>query len=113
MTQGVILSVANDPKIKMAKPKLDKNISIPDNVLTKLLTPSEIRMLKNRWQIIKHLEDGLSIRNVAQKVKVGTDTVVRVARMLEKNNLRKVLDNDRKRLRQIKSSTPWIFGAND
>lgn len=97
----------------MAKPKLDKNISIPDNVLAKLLTSSEVRMLKNRWQIIQHLEDGLSIRKVAKQVKVGTDTVVRVARMLEKSNLQKLLDKDKKQLRKIKSSTPWIFGKND
>lgn len=97
----------------MAKPKLDKNISIPDNVLAKLLTSSEIRMLKNRWQIIQHLEDGLSIRKVAEKVKVGTDTVVRVARMLEKSSLRQMLNKNSKQVRQIKSQTPWIFGKND
>jgi len=97
----------------MTKPKLDKNISIPDDVLAKLLTPSEIRMLKNRWQIIQHLEEGLSIRKVAGQVKVGTDTVVRVARMLENSSLRKLLDQDRKKVRQIKNQTPWIFGKND
>lgn len=95
----------------MSKPLKDKNISIPDYVLAKLLTPSEIRMLKNRWQIIQHLEDGLSIRKVADQVKVGTDTVVRVAKMLDNKNLRQLLDN--KQTRQIKSRTPWIFGKND
>lgn len=93
----------------MAKPKVDKNISIPDHVLKELLTASEIRMLKNRWQIVNLLEEGLSIRKVAEKVKVGTDTVVRVARMLEKGELRKLIDKPRK----IKTSTPWIFGKSD
>lgn len=97
----------------MSKTLKDKNISIPDNVLAKLLTPSEVRMLKNRWQIIQYLEDGLSIRKVAERVKVGTDTVVRISRMLEKDSLRQLLDRDRKKVRQIKTQTPWIFGKND
>lgn len=91
----------------MAKPKKDKNIDIPEHILKQLLTASEVRMLRNRWQIIKLLEEGLSIRKVAAQVKVGTDTVVRVARMLEKSNLRKALD---KKDRQFKTQTPWIFG---
>ncbi len=95
----------------MAKPLKDKKILVPDNILAELLTPSEMRMLKNRWQIIQYLEDGLSIRKVAEQVKVGTDTVVRVARMLEKSNLRKLLDG--KKVGQIKSQTPWIFGKNN
>ena len=70
-------------------------------------------MLKNRWQIIQHLEDGLSIRKIAEQVKVGTDTVVRVARMLEKSSLRQLLDEGKKESRKIKSNTPWIFGKND
>ncbi len=93
----------------MAKPLKDKNISIPDNVLAKLLTPSEIRMLKNRWQIIQHLKEGLSIRKVAEKASVGTDTVVRVARMMEKAELKKIIGSKTKIL---KSSTPWIFGKS-
>lgn len=86
----------------MSKPKADKDIQIPDSILKGLLTPSEIRMLKNRFQIVNLLEDGLSIRNIAKQVKVGTDTVVRVARMMER----------RPRAKPIKSSTPWIFGKS-
>jgi len=96
----------------MAKPKIDKKIEIPDHILRQLLTPSEIRMLKNRWQIIQYLESGLSIRNTAERVAVGTDTVVRVARMLEKNDLRKVLGKKTKE-RKIESRTPWIFGKSN
>lgn len=97
----------------MAKPKKDKNIQIPDNILKDLLTPSEWRMLKNRWQIIQHLEEGLSIRKVASQVRVGTDTVVRVARMLEKSSFRKLLGQGPKQVRKIKSQPPWIFGKNN
>lgn len=93
----------------MSKPKQDNNIEIPDSLLKHLLTSSELRMLKNRWQIIQQLEEGLSIRKVAQKVKVGTDTVVRIARMMEKSNFKLT-----KKLTKLpfKTSTPWIFGKN-
>lgn len=97
----------------MAKPKKDKNIDIPDQILKHILTSSELKMLKNRWQIIQYLEEGLSIRKAAEKVEVGTDTVVRVSRMLEKGNLRNILDTKRKQTREIKSQTPWIFGKNN
>ena len=94
----------------MSKPLKDTNIQIPDEVLRKLLTPSEIRMLKNRWQIMNLLEDGLSVRKIAAQIKVGTDTVVRTIRMVEKSS---PLSKSKKNVRKIKSSTPWIFGKSD
>ncbi|MDO8638858.1 MAG: Trp family transcriptional regulator [Candidatus Daviesbacteria bacterium] len=93
----------------MSKPRIDVKVNIPDQVLRELLTSSEIRMLKNRWQIINLLEDGLSIREIAGQVKVGTDTVVRVIKMVDKNS---ILSNREKGLKNIKSATPWIFGKN-
>lgn len=103
----------------MSKPKKDlpagsrvKISEVPDVILKQLLTPSEMRMLKNRFQILNLLEDGLSIRNIARQVKVGTDTVVRVARMIERGNLNKVLRMERFSTRKIRSSTPWIFGKS-
>lgn len=95
----------------MTKPKTEKNIEIPEHLLRHLLTASELRMLKNRWQIIQQLEEGLPIRKIAEKVKVGTDTVVRVTRMLEKNDLRKL--SDKNQIRKIKTNTSWIFGKTD
>lgn len=95
----------------MAKPIKEKNINVPDHIVRQLLTLSELRMLKNRWQIIQYLQDGLSIRKVARQVQVGTDTVVRVARMMENSNLRKVLDKKTKE-KKIESRTPWIFGKS-
>lgn len=94
----------------MAKPKQDINIEIPQDILKHLLTLSEMRMLKNRWKIIQQLENGLSIRQIAKQVKVGTDTIVRVARMLEKGSLRQLLNKSQ--TRKIKTNTPWIFGQN-
>lgn len=88
----------------MSKPRTDRNIQIPEHLLRQLLTPYEKRMLKNRFQIVNLLEDGLSIRDIARRVKVGTDTVVRTARMVEKSShpIRKIITN-----------TPWIFGKSD
>lgn len=93
----------------MSKPTKDENIQIPDELLRKLLTPSEIRMLKNRFRILSLVEDGLSIRSIAEKVKVGTDTVVRTIRLIEQVGLK----NDSFKKRKIKSSTPWIFGKSN
>lgn len=90
----------------MSKPKEEKNISIPDNILKELLTPSEIRMLKNRYQIIKLLQNGLSIRSIAAQVQVGTDTVMRVARMVDKVKLQGLT------VKKIRTKTPWIFGKS-
>ncbi len=95
----------------MSKPKLEKTVKIPTELIEKLLTPSETRMLKNRWQILQLLEEGLSIRKIAEQVKVGTDTVVRVARMMESGALKQSLS--RAKLRDSGSSTYWIFGKNE
>ena len=92
----------------MSKPMRDVKVNIPDEILRKLLTSSEMRMLKNRWQIINLLEDGLSIRKIAEQIKVGTDTVVRIIRMVEGNN---ILSKSTK-VKKIKSTTPWIFGKS-
>lgn len=97
----------------MSKPKLDKNIQIPDEILRELLTTSEIRMLKNRWQIVKKLEEGLPIRKIADEIKVGTDTVIRVSKMMQSGELQKTLDKEKRGLRKIKTSTSWIFGKNE
>lgn len=93
----------------MAKPLNNKNLQIPDNILKKLLTPSEVRMLKNRFHILNLLKEGLSIRAIAQKAKVGTDTVVRTVRLIENTDLTGVNSTKRK----FKTSTPWIFGKSD
>lgn len=94
----------------MSKPKRDRTVNIPDEVMVKLLTDSEIRMVKQRYLILNLLQEGNTIRSIAEEVGVGTDTVVRTARLAEKQNLKKVLKSDRRR--KIKSKTPWIFGKS-
>lgn len=97
----------------MSKPQSDRSINVPDELLRELLTPSEWRMVKQRLLIINLLEEGLSIRKVASQARVGTDTVVRVARMMEKGKLRQIIKKDQLSGKKIKSQTPWIFGKND
>ena len=92
----------------MSKPLKDKNIQVPDSLLKDLLTPSEARMLKNRYLIIQLLFEGLSIRKIANEVKVGTDTVVRIARLMERKNL--VM---RIKKQTSPKTTSWIFGKGN
>lgn len=93
----------------MSKPKIESEIQIPDELLKELLTSSEMRMLKNRYQIIKLLSKGLSIRAVAQRARVGTDTVVRVSKMVSKEKLDKLFK--REEVSPGESST-YIFGKS-
>lgn len=90
----------------MSKPRSSSSVDIPLEVIQDLLTPSEVRMLKNRYFIIELLEEGLPIRSIAEKAKVGTDTVMRVSKMLEGNpKIRKSLNTPKK-----VSGSKWIFG---
>lgn len=103
--------------MSMSKPYRDlpagrqvKISQIPDGILRKLLTKSEIRMLKNRFSILKLVNDGLSIRAIAEKVSVGTDTVVRTIRLIEETGLKDRLNSKKNKM---KTATPWIFGKSD
>lgn len=89
----------------MSKPKTERSVNIPADLIEKLLTESEWRMVKQRYLIMNLLEEGLSIRQIASKAKVGTDTVVRVAKMVKS---KKLIPE-----RKFKTSTPWIFGKSD
>ncbi len=87
----------------MSKPVLGKDkLEIPDEVIKSLLTPSETRMIKNRWKIMQLLKQGMTIRAVSSQVGVGTDTVVRIGKMIGKNNFQKE--------KMSKIATSWIFG---
>lgn len=101
----------------MAKPSIDRSIDVPGELIKELLTPSEVRMVKQRLHIINLLEEGLTIRKIAEKAQVGTDTVVRIARMAEKKEVRKLLESNNvfrsNQNKKIKSKTPWIFGKTD
>ncbi|MCL5784968.1 MAG: trp operon repressor [Patescibacteria group bacterium] len=93
----------------MSKPKTERLVNVPDELLRELLTDSEWRMVKQRLLILNLLEEGLSIRRIAEEANVGTDTVVRVARMAEKKNLRKILNKKNTN----SAPTPWVFGKTE
>lgn len=92
--------------INMSKPVKDTKISIPESMLKELLTDSEWRMIQNRWRIMQMVREGLTIRKIAEEVKVGSDTVVRTIRMMEERGMSKTAGKK-------KPQTPWIFGKSN
>lgn len=91
----------------MSKPVDEKNILIPEHLIKDLLMPSELRMVKQRYQILKLFGEGLTIRAIAKKSGAGTDTVMRVSKAFyTKKELR---DFFRKPLVEVNSSK-WVFG---
>lgn len=80
---------------------------MPEEILFELLTESEVVMVKNRWRVISLLEEGVSVRKIAEEAKVGTDTVVRMSKLLRHNA--KVRDFLSDGVKQI-SSSKWVFG---
>jgi len=66
-----------------------------DIFLKDLLTPGEYSEVKRRWQIIRLLNNGLTQRQVAKKIKIAIATVTRGARVLNNpvGGFNKVLKN--------------------
>ncbi|KKQ67393.1 MAG: hypothetical protein US86_C0001G0320 [Candidatus Daviesbacteria bacterium GW2011_GWA2_38_24] len=89
----------------MSKPKVDRKLNIPLEVVKELLTESEWRMVEQRALIISFLGEGLSIRNIASKLGVGTDTVMRVSKKFRASEALKAFFKKPK-----VSSSKWIFG---
>ena len=93
----------------MAKPKQEIRIEVPDDLIKELLTDSEARMVKQRFLIIKLLENKLSIRAIAKKVGVGTDTVMRMIKKFDNSpKLKEII----KLKNQSKINSTWIFGQS-
>jgi Trp operon repressor len=93
----------------VSKPKLDKKIDIPANLIKELLTPSEIRMIKQRYLISNLLDESLSVRVIAAQIGVGTDTVVRVAKLRKIN-----AEVKEEMVKNTGKGTPkWVFGKAD
>ena len=59
-----------------------KNKNEAANFFRDLLTIAEIKEFSNRWQAAKLLSQGLSYARVAEKLKMSTTTVTRVAHWL-------------------------------
>jgi Trp operon repressor len=90
----------------MSKPKKDLSSDIPAELIKELLTESENLMIAQRFEIVKLLKRDLSVRAIASKIGVGTDTVTRVSRMLKSSDN---LNNYFKRVEV--SPSKWIFGT--
>ena len=54
-----------------------------ESVLSALLTPSELRDIPNRLQIIRLLKQGTSQREISKKLGVGIATVTRGSKQLQ------------------------------
>jgi uncharacterized protein YerC len=67
----------------MTKPKKELQIEPPSELIIELLTPSEVRMVKQRLYIIRLYKEGKSVRTIAKEAGVGTDTVIRMKRKIE------------------------------
>ncbi len=90
----------------MSKPNQDKQISVPSELIPELLTESEKKMVKQRFAIMERLREGLPVRRIAEEVGVGTDTVVRTARLMRENEqLKKYFQKEK-----TSDSSKWIFG---
>lgn len=59
-----------------------KNVSEADKFFRDLCTLGEIKELSERWKIARLLDEGLTYREIADKARVSTTTVSRVARWL-------------------------------
>ena len=60
-----------------------KNLGEVKILLKDLLTPSELKMFKRRWAIACLLDEGYDVRRAANKLKCGTEAVLRVKKILE------------------------------
>lgn len=88
------------------KPKHELDIEIAPELYPELLTPSELRMIKQRLLIARLLKEGKSIRDVAHRIGVGTDTVMRMSRKIKSSKvLQEIFQKESK-----KKSSQWIFG---
>lgn len=53
--------------------------------LSQLLTDSELQMVQTRWLIGKLLMQGNTARAISRRLNIGTDTVMRFKKRLQKN----------------------------
>ena len=66
--------------------KTSNNKAFLDEFLQDLLTPKEYETLALRWQIVQLLAQGLTQREITQKLKIGIATVTRGSRELSNTN---------------------------
>lgn len=64
--------------------------------LTELLTPTEIRRIEQRWELVKLLEEGVSQREIARRLGISLCNITRGSRELKKpgSAFRSILDRE-------------------
>ena len=62
--------------------KSAKDKDFLDQFLQDMLTPGEYEALAIRWQIVKLLAEGLTQREISQRLKIGLATITRGSREL-------------------------------
>jgi Trp operon repressor len=92
----------------MSKPRQDRDVEVPADIIQQLLTESEWKMVKQRMVVARLLKSGKSIRDVASRAGVGTDTVVRVAKKLRESQPLKEYFSSEPKPQQSK----WLFGTS-
>ena len=65
-----------------------KDTKAMQSVLSALLTPSELRDIPNRLQIIRLLKQGISQREISKKLGVGIATVTRGSKEIQSGQLK-------------------------
>lgn len=55
-----------------------------EEFLTELLTPTEIRRIEQRWDLVKLLEEGVSQREIARRLGISLCNITRGSRELKK-----------------------------
>lgn len=53
-------------------------------LLEELLTPTELRRIEQRWQLVRLLEEGLSQREIARRLGISLCNITRGSRELRK-----------------------------
>ncbi len=59
-----------------------KNIEECEKFFRDILTLEEIREIAARWHVVKMIDEGVSYREIADKTKISTSTITRVANWL-------------------------------
>lgn len=59
-----------------------KNIEECERFFRDILTLEEIREIAARWHVAKMIDEGISYREIADKTKISTSTITRVANWL-------------------------------
>jgi len=75
----------NIKEISQILSKIDSGKTI-EEFLFSILTPSEVKNISSRWEIVKRIEKGLSQRKIATDLHLSLCKITRGSRELKKSN---------------------------